>query len=178
MMLKYQTIVNFGCTDTYFYITRIKGISVASIPMSYDGIGLKSAKGSATSGHIQQSLALNTERRNVKNYLSRVQKQEAQSKPKSKTQHKDKLIIQHLSKRELELRVSEYRDTLEEDESLSDSVIEAKCEEFRKKLAVQVQRQVKDEKLRNAYVSRAKRGATDASSDAENSSNSHSSEGK
>ena len=75
-------------------------------------------------------------------------------------------------------RQSEYRDTLEEDESLSDSVIEAKCEEFRKKLAVQVQRQVKDEKLRNAYVSRAKRGATDASSDAENSSNSHSSEGK
>ncbi|CUS24425.1 LAQU0S16e01420g1_1 [Lachancea quebecensis] len=133
--------------------------------MSYDGIGLKSAKGSSTSGHIQQSLALNTERKNVKNFLSRVEKQQKRPKPNAQSKHKDESILKHLNKREVELRVSEYRDTLEEDDSLSDASIDAKCEEYRKKVALQLQKERDDEKLRNAYVSRSKRQAESGATD-------------
>lgn len=130
-------------------------IQIQLLEMSYNGIGLKTAKGSSTSGHIQQSLANNLKRNNTKNYLSRVTKKNSTSNsPKAV---KDNELIRHLNKRELELRVSEYRDGLEEDDSLDDETIEEKCRQFRSKLAKQVEELKKHERLRSAYVSRKKR---------------------
>ncbi|SCU92845.1 LAMI_0E12288g1_1 [Lachancea mirantina] len=117
--------------------------------MSYNGIGLRSAKGSSTSGHIQQSLAFNENRKGVKNFLNRVEKK----KPRQTVRQKDQSIINHMEKREIELRVSEHRDMLEE-EGLDDPTIEARCEEFRKKIATVVEKERADEKTRNAYKSR------------------------
>ncbi|SCV03217.1 LAME_0H08658g1_1 [Lachancea meyersii CBS 8951] len=130
--------------------------------MSFNGIGLKSAKGSSTSGHVQQSLASNKDRKNAKNYLSRVEKSQDRSKDvKTRQKRKDISILEHLSRREIEVRVSEYRDKLEEDDTMDDAAIDAKCQEYRLKAVEDWKKEREDEKLRNAYSSRKKRAARD-----------------
>ncbi|SCU95247.1 LANO_0E09758g1_1 [Lachancea nothofagi CBS 11611] len=129
--------------------------------MSFNGIGLKSAKGSSTSGHIQQSLALNKDRKNVKNFQNRIEKSKDHTKSKFKPIRKDKSILEHLSQREVELRVSEYRDKLEDNDELDDAAIDAKCHEYREKLAAEWKKEQEDEKVRGAYVSRRKRHKND-----------------
>ncbi|SCW03557.1 LAFE_0G13102g1_1 [Lachancea fermentati] len=133
--------------------------------MSYNGIGLKTAKGSSTSGHIQQSLAHNNEGKNMRNFLSRVEKK---NKPhKRAPPRKQESMILHLSKREIELRVSEYRDRLEDDDTLTDDVIDSRCIEYRKKLLLEQEQSKKDERLRTAYVSRKARDCREHASDQE-----------
>ncbi|SCU88215.1 LAFA_0E11364g1_1 [Lachancea sp. 'fantastica'] len=130
--------------------------------MSFNGIGLKSAKGSSTSGHIQRSLASNDDRKHDKNYLSRVKKsQERLKDAKARHHKKDDTILKHVSRREVELRVSEYRDKLEEDAAMDDATIEAKCEKYRQMVLKSWEQEQEDEKLRNAYISRSKRTSED-----------------
>ncbi|CEP61952.1 U2-type spliceosomal complex subunit CWC21 LALA0_S04e04368g [Lachancea lanzarotensis] len=128
--------------------------------MSFNGIGLKSAKGSSTSGHVQRSLASNDDRKQDKIHSSRVKKSQERLKDAKIRHHKrDDAIVKHVSRREIELRVSEYRDKLEEDETIDDAIIDAKCEQYRQKVLKDWEKEQEDEKLRNAYVSRKKRAS-------------------
>lgn len=133
--------------------------------MSYNGIGLKTAKGSATSGHIQKSLADNGDSKN-KSYHSRqkdklrnVGKHSADNtsnnlvKRKATSLEFGKSIIEHISKREIEVQVSELRDALE-DADEEESIITEKCNKLRQELLNAWEAQ---QRLDKAYKSRAKR---------------------
>ena len=136
--------------------------------MSYNGIGLKSAKGSSTSGYIQKSLADNEGSIN-KNYLKRknerlhkVQKLKEKEARKRLLDiaggRKDKSITEHLNKREIELRVSELRDKLEnaqeKDTSITDEYIEETCRDYVKELTEEFS---ESQRIARLYRSRKER---------------------
>lgn len=130
--------------------------------MSYNGIGLKSAKGSSTSGHIQRSLAHNDEskRTQLKNYTARrkadkIDKPNGQS---SESIQKAKLpsqesLVKHLNRRQIEVAVSELRDELE-DADVEEEVIEQRCDELRKKL---LKEQETEQRISKLYQTRSQR---------------------
>ncbi|CAI1861119.1 hypothetical protein SEUBUCD646_0B05800 [Saccharomyces eubayanus] len=124
--------------------------------MSYSGIGLKSAKGSSTSGHVQRSLASNTDRRRAQG--SQRQRDKAINKPTHSRVNKplavQKEMSTHMEKREIEVQVSELRDWLEDDESLSDEQINEQCETLRNKLTKEWQEQ---QRVSSLYTSRKAR---------------------
>lgn len=159
--------------------------------MSYNGIGLKSAKGSSTSGHIQKSLANNDEKISLLNYKARkLQKQRNNVKENNNNNNSNssssssnrikKLsqlktvkngnvisriqnsMVEHLNKREIELRVCELRDRLEEDRDgngkgdkrLTDSEIDQKCNDLREEL---IKEEMERVQLLNRYRSRKTR---------------------
>ncbi|CCH62617.1 hypothetical protein TBLA_0H03360 [Henningerozyma blattae CBS 6284] len=122
--------------------------------MSHNGVGLKTAKGSSTSGHIQRSLAHNEY--NNKNYTKRAQ--EAKQKPKTravvKPSIKDAKLKIHQDKRSIQLQVSEYRDHLEDSTDLTDQDIDHKCQLFKEKL----QNEHKElKRVESLYTSRKER---------------------
>lgn len=150
--------------------------------MSYNGIGLKSAKGSSTSGHIQKSLASNDEKISLLNYKARkLQKQRNNVKDDNNSNRIKKIsqlktikngnfisqiqnsMVKHLSKREIELKVSELRDQLEDDrdrdsnknnKKLTDSEIDQKCNALREEL---IKEEMERVQLLNRYRSRKNR---------------------
>lgn len=95
--------------------------------MSYNGIGLSTARGSGTNGYIQK----NTARVSESSYKRRQQYKKAESKLIHVV--KDQELVQREQKRELEVKVSELRDELE-DEGLEEDEIERRCDEFRAEL--------------------------------------------
>ncbi|GAV55044.1 hypothetical protein ZYGR_0AS03670 [Zygosaccharomyces rouxii] len=101
--------------------------------MSYNNVGLKTAKGSSTSGHIQRSLASHDG--SNQNYNRRNQRVE---RPRTREpvghKPKDSRLVDHLQRREIELQVSDLRDQLE-DGSDDDETIDQKCNELREKLS-------------------------------------------
>ncbi|CAI4059433.1 hypothetical protein SKDZ_04G6730 [Saccharomyces kudriavzevii ZP591] len=125
--------------------------------MSYNGIGLKSAKGSSTSGHVQRSLASSTNRRRPQG-----SEQQQRSKAINKASHgrvNRPLAVQkhmetHMEKREIELQVSKLRDRLEDDESLPEEQIDAQCETLRAKLTSEWQ---EEQRISSLYTSRKAR---------------------
>lgn len=87
--------------------------------MSYNGIGLTSAKGSATSGHIQKNLAETSNTTTEKKYefrkgqhASRLENERNRSK--RKTRKWDARLVRYMEKRAVELRVAERRLELEQ----------------------------------------------------------------
>ncbi|CAI4057802.1 hypothetical protein SUVZ_02G5870 [Saccharomyces uvarum] len=124
--------------------------------MSYSGIGLKSAKGSSTSGHVQRSLASNTDRRRAQG--SQRQRDNAINKAIHSRANKpltvQKEMSTHMEKREIEVQVSELRDRLEDDESLSDEQINEQCQTLRTKLTSEWQEQ---QRVSSLYTSRKAR---------------------
>ncbi|QLQ81880.1 hypothetical protein HG537_0G01340 [Torulaspora globosa] len=123
--------------------------------MSYNGIGLKSAKGSSTSGHIQRSLAHNDEskRTQLKNYTARRKTDKPQSSIQKTRLPSRESLIKHLSKRQIEVAVSELRDKLE-DRDVEESVIEQRCDELRTKL---VKEQDTEQRISKVYKTRSQR---------------------
>lgn len=113
------------------YHTRIK---LDFEVMSYNGIGLHSAKGSSTSGHIERSLADREVRNSVKNYLSRQRKDDNNKIKVVKKQQKDDDLIKRTIRHDVEVRVSELRDRLEDEGDVDDNTIEQRCNELRKQL--------------------------------------------
>ncbi|OWB80311.1 hypothetical protein B5S32_g4575 [[Candida] boidinii] len=124
--------------------------------MSYNGIGLKSARGSGTNGYVQRNLSnikdkYDTDGTQNKQYQRRKQLKNYSDKKYDKN---DKLIRSvntlklelhdHQMKRELELKVMEYRDQLEDEfeeevsgddtEDNDSVVIEKLVKEYREKL--------------------------------------------
>ncbi|CDO93290.1 unnamed protein product [Kluyveromyces dobzhanskii CBS 2104] len=98
--------------------------------MSYNGIGLSSAKGSSTSGYVQQSLALNNKKRD-----RHAERSKTYQTNELRPVVQDESVLAHKVKREVELLVSEYRDKLEDSQDdLSEDVIDEKCDIYRKSL--------------------------------------------
>lgn len=101
--------------------------------MSYNNVGLKTAKGSSTSGHIQRSLAGHNG--SNQNYNKRNQRVEStRTRESVSNKSKDSKLVDHLQKREIELRVSELRDQLE-DGNDDDETIDQKCNKLRETLS-------------------------------------------
>jgi hypothetical protein len=96
-----------------------------------DNVGLATPRGSGTSGYIQKNLAQMRPRDRAAPYPSDHQ-QYKQRQP-------DKGILEHDRKREVEVKVFELRDKLE-DEGVGEDEIEIKCDELRKKLLADLDR--------------------------------------
>lgn len=128
--------------------------------MSYNGVGLKSAKGSSTSGHIQRSLANNDESRRaqLKNYTARrkVDKIDKPNGPEGTGRAKvpsQESMMKHLSRRQIEVTVSELRDELET-QDLEEDHIEQKCSELRDRL---LKEQETEQRISKLYQTRSQR---------------------
>lgn len=152
--------------------------------MSYNGIGLKSAKGSSTSGHVQRSLASDNEKTSLLNYKARKQQQHKKEARKKSDDRVKKLsplhgdrkkdaveihrsLVNHLSRRDIELQVSELRDRLEDDRDdgkidITDDAIDEKCQALREKLNKEAKEK---ERLSNIYKSRKQRTQEGADDD-------------
>ncbi|AET38274.1 U2-type spliceosomal complex subunit CWC21 Ecym_2554 [Eremothecium cymbalariae DBVPG len=124
--------------------------------MSYNGIGLKSSKGSSTSGHIQRSLADNEGKKNVKNFLARQEKSNGKRDVSKGTRAKtvDDSILKRLDRRQVELQVSELRDQLEDAGNYDENEITRKCDELRDELQKQLR---EHDRVRTVYTTRKKR---------------------
>lgn len=110
-------------------------------PMSYNGIGLPSAKGSATSGHVQRSLVRPHSGKPRGKVAKTKKAPQAKNETTATATATAPLLTAHMSKREIELRVAELRDRLEEQQdkgdSITDTEVEDKCRALRKKLREQ-----------------------------------------
>lgn len=137
--------------------------------MSYNGIGLKSAKGSSTSGHIQRSLAYSDEgsQSKLKNYTARRKDKFKDSRSRLnegvRKSPKDILgsqeaMVKHLGRRQVEVAVSELRDELEEDE-VDESVINERCDKLRKKLLNELET---ERRVSGVYKTRSERSTEDS----------------
>lgn len=132
--------------------------------MSYNGIGLKSAKGSSTSGHIQRSLANNDEatQTKLKNYTARRKEKlkDARSRLNEGIRKKTRgtesplnSMVKHLDKRQIEVAVSELRDELEDDD-VEEATVDERCQELRIELLKQLET---EKRVSNVYKSRSER---------------------
>ncbi|KAH8821472.1 cwf21 domain-containing protein [Xylogone sp. PMI_703] len=89
-------------------------------------VGLSTPRGSGTSGYVQRNLAHLKPRDKAAPYGDLDSFKHRQRKP-------DKDILEHDRKREVEVKVFELRDKLE-DEGVDEEEIEAKCDALREKL--------------------------------------------
>lgn len=120
--------------------------------MSYNGIGLSTARGSGTNGFIQKNY---TRSNNETSYSKRLKNKQNDAKRDALINNsdliKDKELVKHDEKRSIELKVSEYRDKLEEeDEDMDDDEIDAKCKEYKEEL-------IKEFNIKQGYKSRRSR---------------------
>ncbi|KAG0678439.1 RNA-splicing factor [Pichia californica] len=111
--------------------------------MSYNGIGLKSVKGSSTSGFVQRNAGDSQIRSGSgesqgKQFYGRQlverrnERVEKQRKVSSMTM--DYAIWEHEKKRQIEIKAMEYRDELEQDDNLTDEKIDELVNKFRNNL--------------------------------------------
>ncbi|KFY33557.1 hypothetical protein V494_07518 [Pseudogymnoascus sp. VKM F-4513 (FW-928)] len=89
-------------------------------------VGLTTPRGSGTSGYVQRNLAHLKPREQFKPYPSDGDLKHRQRQP-------DKEILEHDRKRDVEVKVFELQDKLE-DEGVDEEEIEKQTEELRKKL--------------------------------------------
>ena len=111
-------------------------------------VGLSTPRGSGTSGYVQRNLSL------LKPRDAGVgQPYSLNDRDRGPKQRKpDQNILQHDRLREIEVKVLEFRDKLEEEaeeaeqagrEVMSEEVIEEKCDALRKKLTEEMERDVR-----------------------------------
>ncbi|KAK6459463.1 uncharacterized protein RJT20DRAFT_16485 [Scheffersomyces xylosifermentans] len=109
--------------------------------MSYNGIGLQTARGSGTSGYVQKSLASTDDesKKNASHYEKRkIQKDKLNAKKKDIDIDAKRLgakieIIDHNKSREIEVKCIELREELEE-EDVEEDIIEKRVKDLRSKL--------------------------------------------
>ncbi|AOA61449.1 RNA-splicing factor [Komagataella phaffii CBS 7435] len=122
--------------------------------MSYNGIGLQSAKGSSTSGYVQRSIADRSGKRGGE-FLRRKQQQENYKRAYEITERKtrftaDKAILAHDKKRQVEVKCMDLREQLEDnDEDLSDSEIDKRVDALRSSLLQEVDKTSVEADIRN-----------------------------
>ncbi|OAA71357.1 pre-mRNA splicing factor CWC21 [Cordyceps fumosorosea ARSEF 2679] len=92
-----------------------------------DNVGLSTPRGSGTSGYVQKNLAHMRPRDHAAPYPKNTD-----SLP-HKQRQPDKGILEHDRKREIEVKVFELRDKLEDDE-VDEDEIEKQCDALRQKL--------------------------------------------
>lgn len=102
-----------------------------------DKVGLPSAKGSSTSGHIQKSWAQKNNDKNLLNYNARHNSKIAQKgDDKRGSLHKENALIEHDKKRELQLRISELQDQLDDISSDESSSEESSMDHLQDKASI------------------------------------------
>ncbi|KAL1881414.1 hypothetical protein VTK73DRAFT_4174 [Phialemonium thermophilum] len=92
-----------------------------------DNVGLATPRGSGTSGYVQRNLA------HMKPRDMGAPYPRDPDSLRHKQRQPDKGILEHDRKREVEVKVFELRDRLE-DEGVNEDEIESQCDELRKKL--------------------------------------------
>ena len=108
--------------------------------MSYNGIGLQSVRGSATSGHIQKNIANKIskpghyESRKPKSLMSKRADEAKQSQNKREAYKQIKSeLTKHEQLRRIEVKCMDLQDELEE-QGVEPDEIKARVDELRKKL--------------------------------------------
>ncbi|KAK3302506.1 cwf21 domain-containing protein [Chaetomium strumarium] len=99
-----------------------------------DNVGLATPRGSGTSGYVQRNLAHMKPRDMAAPYMRRDPET-----LRHKQRQPDKGLLDHERKREVEVKVFELRDKLEE-EGVEEEEIESKCDELRKKLLADLEK--------------------------------------
>ncbi|PFH60384.1 hypothetical protein XA68_11047 [Ophiocordyceps unilateralis] len=92
-----------------------------------DNVGLSTPRGSGTSGYVQRNLAQVKPRDYGAPYPKDL------DSLRYKQRQPDKGILEHDRKRQIEVKVFDLRDQLEEDD-VAEEEIERRCDELRKKL--------------------------------------------
>ncbi|KAK4239995.1 cwf21 domain-containing protein [Achaetomium macrosporum] len=103
-----------------------------------DNVGLATPRGSGTSGYVQRNLAHMKPRDMAAPYMRRDPET-----LRHKQRQPDKGLLEHERKREVEVKVFELRDKLEE-EGVEEDEIESKCDELRKKLLAEMGKNQED----------------------------------
>lgn len=98
-----------------------------------DNVGLSTPRGSGTSGYVQRNLAHMRPRDHAAPYAPR----EPPSHLRHVQRQPDKGLLEHDRKREIEVKVFELRDKLEEEGILDEEETDARCDELRKKLVAE-----------------------------------------
>ncbi|KUI64519.1 Pre-mRNA-splicing factor CWC21 [Cytospora mali] len=98
-----------------------------------DNVGLSTPRGSGTSGYVQRNLAHIRPRDSAAPYPKDL------DSLRHRQRQPDKGILEHDRKREVEVKVFELRDELE-DEGIDEDEIEERCDELRKKLLAEQER--------------------------------------
>ncbi|KXX74993.1 Pre-mRNA-splicing factor cwc-21 [Madurella mycetomatis] len=99
-----------------------------------DNVGLSTPRGSGTSGYVQRNLAHMRPRDMAAPYQPRDL-----DNLKHKQRQPDKGLLEHERKREVEVKVFELRDKLEE-EGVEEEEIDSRCDELRKKLLAEMEK--------------------------------------
>ncbi|KAL6889801.1 cwf21 domain-containing protein [Trichoderma longibrachiatum] len=108
-----------------------------------DNVGLSTPRGSGTSGYVQRNLAQIRPRDYAAPYPKDRDMRHKQRQP-------DKAILEHDRKREVEVKVFELRDQLEEEE-VEEEEIDRRCDELRKKLLAEMNSKNKNNAPRRAF---------------------------
>jgi hypothetical protein len=90
--------------------------------MSYNNIGLATARGTGTNGYIS---------RNLSTLKNPVRKNYSHEEPALQTRKPNLELLEHEAKRRIEIKVLEYADSLD---GLDEEEILNKCDEYRRKL--------------------------------------------
>ncbi|KAF6806577.1 pre-mRNA-splicing factor cwc21 [Colletotrichum musicola] len=98
-----------------------------------DNVGLSTPRGSGTSGYVQRNLA----HMRPRDYGAPYPPKDADSL-RHKQRVPDQQILEHDRKREVEVKVLDLRDTLE-DEGLEEEEVEKRCDELRQKLLAELE---------------------------------------
>ncbi|KAL2016241.1 hypothetical protein VTK56DRAFT_4046 [Thermocarpiscus australiensis] len=101
-----------------------------------DNVGLPTPRGSGTSGYIQRNLAHMKPRDLAAPYHNKPRDPDSL---RHKPRQPDKGLLEHDRKREVEVKVFELRDRLEE-EGVEEEEIESRCDELRKKLLAEMEK--------------------------------------
>ncbi|TQS33583.1 hypothetical protein Golomagni_06068, partial [Golovinomyces magnicellulatus] len=98
-----------------------------------ENVGLSTPRGSGTSGYVQRNLAQMRPRDRAAPYPPKDS-----DSFRHKQRQPDKGILEHDRKRDVEVKVFELRDQLE-DEEVDEDEIDKRCDELRKKLLAQLE---------------------------------------
>ncbi|KAK3692666.1 cwf21 domain-containing protein [Podospora appendiculata] len=98
-----------------------------------DNVGLSTPRGSGTSGYVQRNLAHARPRDMAAPYPRDL------DSLRHRQRQPDQGLLEHDRKREVEVKVFELRDKLE-DEGIDEEVIDTRCDELRKKLLAEMEK--------------------------------------
>ncbi|KAK4222078.1 cwf21 domain-containing protein [Podospora fimiseda] len=108
-----------------------------------DNVGLSTPRGSGTSGYIQRNLAQMRPRDRASPYTTTTSSPLSQSHSHIQRQP-DKGLLEHDRKRQVEVKVFELRDKLEEEGKLDQEEIDEQCDALRKKLLAEQEKTAKN----------------------------------
>ena len=106
--------------------------------MSYNGIGLKTARGSGTNGYVQRNFAFVRRREERRELPDEIMSTSLTKAPNAE-------LLEHQRKRNVELKCAEMEEKLEEQGYPEEDIVE-KIDAYRQKLLAQDQEKLKSSK--------------------------------